>query len=877
MKCKYNFSHFLNCDKMKNLPLLILIFFQTTILYSQTNISGTVIDASTNDPLIGVNVVVNETSTGTVTDIDGQYSLTLTDVASEFLVFSYTGYEEQKVAFSNDGSQQTINISLGQNQTVLQDVVVTANKKLQSLQDVPASITALSPTELRRSGASQFRDYASSVPNLTFGTKGGQGALNDGRTSNQIVIRGIAGGNTTAMYLDETPLPANIDPRLVDIGRVEILRGPQGTLYGSSSMGGAIKTITNQPITSRLEGNVTASIANVEEGGFDYDAQGTINIPISDKLAFRGTGFYQFETGVFDRTLNGEFVLNSINPWTENAFGETTNFESGTPINIATDGCANCQTEMTIEDVDDETNFGFNASLGFYPTKNISIVPKVIYQKQSGDGLDFADNSPDNFNQTRLAGLPEFFEDEWGHYSLTADIGLGKGKIVSSTSFTDRTYNEQEDQTDFLATNLELPWAAPITRGAEYSKFVQEVRYQSQLDEKFNFIAGAFYANEDLLEVGAADTPGLFEWLGSEDPTFWEPEFGGLPPFLWEIPFWRFTNNLKIEEFSLFGEAYYDLTDKLTLTAGLRYFNASTLRNYTASGIPVDFEDIVTDANISEYGFNPKFNLSYKISQDNLVYGTLSKGFRLGGVNDPVPVAFCGDQLDELGEEAADSYTSDDLWNYELGYKGVLANGKVILNVAGFYNSWSNIQQFRRLLCGFGYTSNAGAARILGTDIDLRAKLTKDFEATLGLGLLNPVITEGGSGLAAEKGDRILFTPTITSALALKYNKQLSDKTLLYINANLNHVGERFSTYEAQHTDTDPMEIANRTLGAYTLLNARAGLSFSNYEVSIFANNITGETPNFGDVISLAAEVAGRPRYTTGRPRTIGLQARIYF
>ena len=174
------------------------------------------------------------------------------------------------------------------------------------------------------------------------------------------------------------------------------MRGPQGTLYGSSSMGGAVKTVTNQPNPDQVEGSVMVSAASVAEGDLDYDVEGIINLPISDKLAFRASGYYEFETGVYDREINGEFILNTINPWTENAFGETTNFERGTPISIATDGCPQCATGPT-ENVDDERNFGFNASLGFYPSEDVSLVAKVIHQDQSGDGLDFADTTPDNF------------------------------------------------------------------------------------------------------------------------------------------------------------------------------------------------------------------------------------------------------------------------------------------------------------------------------------------------------------------------------------------------------------------------------------------------------------------------------------------------
>ena len=859
---------------MKKLNTLLLTLLIPFALWGQTTISGNITDNNLGEALIGVNILIQGTTSGTTTDVDGNYNLTINDDA--VLEISYTGYTTQTINVPNSGGSVTHDFVLLEDATRLQDIVVTANKKAQSLQDVPASISALSPVELRRSGAREFRDYASSVPNLSFGSKGGQGALSDGRTSNLISIRGIAGQNTTAVYLDDTPLPANISPRLSDVARVEVLRGPQGTLYGSSSMGGAVRTITNQPNVDRAEGSATVSLASVEEGDFDYEVGGTINVPLSDKIAFRASGFFEFETGVFDRESNGEFLLNSVNPWTENAFGETTDFETGAPINIATDGCAECATGP-VENIDDEKNYGFSASLGFYPTENIEIIPKIIYQSQSGDGLDFADVSADNFTQVRFAGLPEFFEDEWTHYSLSASIDVGSGKIFSSTSFTDRFYNEQEDQTDFLAIAFELPWASVINRGADYSKFIQELRYQSELDGRVNFIAGAFYATEELNESGGADAPGLIEWLGSSNPMFLEPEFGAIPLFLSDIPFWRFTNDLTIDEFSLFGEVYIDLSDRLTFTAGLRYFNANTERQFNALGLPTDFEEIVTDADISENGFNPKFNLNYKLSDNSLLYATVARGFRLGGVNDPVPLAFCGEELQALGEDAPDNFESDDLWNYELGFKGTLADGKVTLNTALFYNDWSNIQQLRRLSCGFGFISNAGAASISGLDLDVKAKLSREFELGLGLGLLNPEISEGGQGLDAQEGNRILFTPTVTASSNLKYFKTLNDKVSLFSNLSWNFVGERFSTFGSQNPGADPVEVASRTLPSYNLVNFRIGVTFSNLEISGFINNLTGEAANFGDVISLAAEVPGRPRFQTNRPRTIGVQLRTFF
>ncbi len=213
---------------MKKILLLVYILLPLSV-FCQTTVSGVVTDANTGETLIGANVIIQGTNTGTATDFDGSYSLTIDNDA--VLLISYTGYSDQTISVSNSGGQITQNIEMATDALQLDNVVVTAFKKAESVQDVPASISVLSPVELRRSGAREFKDYASSIPNLSFGTKGGQGALSDGRTSNQIAIRGIAGANTTALYLDETPLPANISPRLTDIARIEVLRGPQGTLW----------------------------------------------------------------------------------------------------------------------------------------------------------------------------------------------------------------------------------------------------------------------------------------------------------------------------------------------------------------------------------------------------------------------------------------------------------------------------------------------------------------------------------------------------------------------------------------------------------------------------------------------------------------------
>ena len=291
---------------MKKL-ILIFILSLTTIAFSQTKISGKVTDASTGDPIPGASVIIENTTIGTSTDFDGNFSLE-GNTSTYTLVFNYIGYETQKVEINAETS--TLNISLKEDASQLDEVVVSANKTAQRSQDVPLSITAIGMKELARTGSVKAEDYFPSIPNLSISSSGGGGAsFGDGRSSGKnISIRGISGNNTTAFYLDETPLPEFADPRLFDTNRIEVLRGPQGTLYGSNTMGGAVKVITNQPNVYRRSGSIDVSTASVKECDSDYSFQGVLNVPlVKEKLALRIGAFYAFETGIYDRKQQTHF------------------------------------------------------------------------------------------------------------------------------------------------------------------------------------------------------------------------------------------------------------------------------------------------------------------------------------------------------------------------------------------------------------------------------------------------------------------------------------------------------------------------------------------------------------------------------------------
>ncbi|MGB0983423.1 MAG: TonB-dependent receptor [Saprospiraceae bacterium] len=839
-------------------------------LQAQRTISGTITDDK--EPLIGATVKIQSTAIGTTTDINGYFELKDITAKVVILEISYTGYKTQ--IFNVGSSTSTLDVRLESDPYQLKDVVVTANKKAQTIQTTPLAITALSPVQLRRTGAKQFRDFASGIPNLSFGTQGSDGG---GRYSGEISIRGISGMNTTAMYLDETPLPESVTPNLIDVTRVEVLKGPQGTLYGSATMAGAVKVITNNPNPNQTEGSFGFSGSAVQEGDLNSGLQGVFNQPITKQLALRVSGYYDFESGVYDRIVNSNVdIINSETRLTEDFYGD--------PMNIITDGCTGCSFEDK-DNFDDKTNYGFNASLGYYPTKNISIIPKVIYQRENGDGYDFAEGNVDNFTQTSNTGLDETFEDEWIHYSLNIEAKFGHGKLVSSTSYFDRLYSEVEDVTDINTIwwmeyedesidDGDAIWADDVVRSVGTKLFQQELRYESNYDGKFNFLLGGFYRAEKNEWLYLDERLGMSTYLLSDNA--FDPV--DCPDCAWDYdhvvanlnaPWYSYDGHFNDSELAVFGQFYYDITSRLKATLGFRYSSATQAKDIVENGADFGFMPLGLEDSNTETSFNPKFNLSYQINKDKMLYATVVKGFRLGDINENLP-SFCQDELTANGETLPRFFSSDYVWNYELGFKGVWADGRLVTNAAAFYNQWGNLQQYRFLDCGWGYTSNVGAAQTTGLELDVRFKATKELELSGGIGWMDPVITEAGEFLEAEVGDRILYSPTLTGNLMLNYYRILENKNAVYTTIGMQYASERLGTYT-------PEDDTENIYPAYALVNARIGFQIRKYDLSIFANNLTNKQANFGNIQSFAGNVPNKPRFATNRPRTIGVEGRVYF
>ncbi len=847
------------------LPILLLSLF--SVVGKAQTLFGKVTDAKSGEGLIGVTIVLDGTDKGTITDAFGKYKLPLPENTPNPFIVNVTmiGYVPQKVSSNKNTSEITLDIALREG-TTLGEVMVTANRKSENLQRVPMSISTLNPAELRRNNSLEFRDYALRIPNLSFGTQGGGGTFNDGRMSNQISIRSIGGANATSFYLDETPLPETIDPRIMDIARVEVLRGPQGTLYGSGSMGGAVKVVTNRPDASKMEGSVLLSSGIVKDGAIDHNIEALYNIPIiKHKAALRIGGFRDYQAGIFDKAL--------LKSW------------NGQPARVINTNTPH-QTQDLVENIDGKTKYGFHAGLGIYPTENFEIQAKVIYQNLTGKGYDFADTCACNLKQNRVAGVPESFYDKWYHGSLVNQLQLPIGKLISSTSYTNRQYDEVEDQTEFISSipgftapilsDAGLFWATGQQRGGKYNKFVQELRLSTQSKAAWNVSVGAYYANEKLAESGngisgSNGTPGIASSLQD----FVVGAASGSDNL------YRFKNDVQTRELAVFGELYYAPTDKLRMTLGLRAFDAKKERIYNADGFILAPEVFNTNLPLHEKGINPRFILNYEPNTHTNIYASVSRGFRLGGLNDAIPPTFCKADLDQLkleGVTVPKDYKSDFVWTYEAGVKSRLLGDKMVLNAAVYYNDWSNLQQFRRLVnCGFVFTGNVGRASSIGFETDIKMRLLEGLDLGIGLGYSESKVEEVTLALGAKKGDKLPFAPRLTGNFNAQYAWDIAPSTTMYVRADFQHVGERVSQFPVLGADGTRSVEKWRVLPAYSIVNARVGVNYKKYDFAIFGNNLTNTAANFGDVNALSAELAGRPRYMRNRPITVGLSARAFF
>ncbi len=784
----------------------------------------------------------------------------------------------------------------------LEEVTVTATKRAETAQSVPLSITTFSEKELQQQSITNFFDYGTKVPNLAFAMTG------DGvGTSRTISIRGISGDNTTGFYIDDTPLPDSIDPRVLDIDHIEVLRGPQGTLYGARSMGGTVRIITKTPDLKGFSADVHAGLSDTwNTNRPNYTADGVVNIPvIADRVALRLSGFYDEEAGYFKRSYCTDpnttaFNLNAT--------------PTCTPLSVNTN-----RSQVTVLDnIGEVKTYGGAASLTIKVSDDLTITPRFMAQRAEYNGFPMTDapTATDNgygypipppavppilpalhandFTQARMFNIPEGGYDTWNLASLNVHWNTSAGELISSTAYFSRKVFETEDVSDWLYGDLLAGYQAlpdSVSEQKNYRRLVEEIRFVSQLSGPVQFVVGAFYSDlHGQIPFAAYYPANTVAGLGNILLNVFNlcPPNAPLGTYLCPNPrnpdeIFGTNYNTSIKEPAIFSEVSYKFAPGWKATVGLRWSQVKTTAGgYQEGTVTESVQDYyagigqLVDATVTtkESSTTPKVQVDYHINPDVMLYTTAAKGFRPGGLVPSVPEALCGTQLPPgVTVDQTRAFKSDSLWNYELGLKSSWFDNRLTVDAAAFYVDWKNIQQWILLGCGFQYRANAGAATSKGGEIELNARPLQPLQVSLGIGYQNAKITQAGADSPQRPGDPVFEVPDVTANASLAWTQPVWGSDRIVPSLDYSYVGRSFSA----NNITGVNGFSTRERPGYDVLNARIALDHNDWEIALVGKNLANQHANLADSRSIGAETVGRPRLVTNQPQTIGLEFRTHF
>ena len=762
---------------------------------------------------------------------------------------------------------------------VLEEVTVTARKRAESLQDVPFSIAARTEQQMRESGIVSLEDVSRTVASFSV--------QNLGPGQSQVAIRGASAGQIVrdqpgvkeqvGVYLDESVISLSLftpEVDLFDMNRVEVLRGPQGTLYGSGSLSGTVRYITNQPDNDAFSSAVEADLNSVDNGGSGGYAKAYVNSPMGDNAAGRVSAWYKETPG-----------------W----------IAAHQP-----DGSINT-------DVNDGTVKGVRAALRLETHDNLSVTPRVIYQKVETDGW----NRQDAFNilgnpytTTRPAvtlgeneqytQFEEPFSDEFLLMDLNIEYEFGNGMVLNSiTSYTDRHILVVRDAgaltSSITGGSLGLDEEvytldSPLDDATQAKGWTQELRLSGE-SGAFTWVGGMFYSDFDrdyqqgLLVSGFEDLTGIptAGFIAPKDGLFWS-----------DLAY-------DFKQMAFFGEATWAIQDNFDLTFGLRYYDFDESRVQSFDGIFA--EPGTTMGDTSADGFAPRLMADWSLNDMVSFNGQISKGFRLGGINDPLNVPLCTPQdLETFG--GRDNWEDEELWNYEVGMKSAVMGGRGTFNVAVFYQDIKDLQATVTAgSCSSRVVFNVPSAHSVGLEMELAIQQTERFDWALTASYIeakldSTVSSTGSDGSTTvvggiKDGNRLATVPELQAAAAASYVFPMTGEWEGYVNGIVQYVGDRYTQIGDQaegfgtvnllsfepNTIGGPLTQSvftfNPLLPSYTVANARFGMRKDRWDVAIYVNNLTDELA----YLALDQERGTRARvgYLVNQPRTYGITARMEF
>jgi iron complex outermembrane receptor protein len=734
----------------------------------------------------------------------------------------------------------------------LAEIVVTAQRFTSTVQNTPISISAVTGDQLDAAGITSIEELSHEIPGLSMRTAG------PGQTEYE--ARGLAssGGSspTVGFYLDDIPLtpPSTsqtgklvIDPNLYDIDRIELLRGPQGTLYGSGSMGGTVRVITNQPKLGSFEGSVQGTLSDTEGGSGNGGGSFMLNVPLGDTLAIRVVGTDSYRSGWIDRVV--------LNP-----FPADTSAGRGNVL------AAPVQT--VVHDVNTQSVDGVRGSILFKPNDDLSIVGTVFYQHMSMGGYDEFDNPPGPAYLSTYVpyNLGEPIRD-WVHlYSLTSTQNLGFADLTSTSGYFQRHESQTQNASESISldTGVYPYFPAPYSEIDLTRQFSEELRLVSKGDGALHWVGGAFY---------------------SDDTSDWDEIGTGGGPFLALQPngiTYQGDLNYRVRQYALFGNASYKITDQWKFEAGLRWYRyQSRSGNWDTGFYSAPTVGPVPIYEISDSGFNPRFDLSYAPNGDLTTYISASKGYRPGGPAGPNYPSFCG------GGQTP-PYEPDTVWNYEIGEKAKLFDNWLTINSDFYYIKWDRVQETVTIpICGYTYEANAGDGRSFGPELEITAKLSANWSVQASGSYTDAKINQPSPQFVASvlsvavpggipgcpslhdcSSIPILNVPKDAASLALIYSTQILGTYQLTGRVSDAFVGTAY----------DQAYAFGIRLPSYNIANARLGLGNGKWNATLFVDNLTNKVAELTtNNTQFQFNIPQLVRVSTNQPRTYGTEINYRF
>jgi outer membrane receptor protein involved in Fe transport len=761
----------------------------------------------------------------------------------------------------------------------LDEIVVTAQKRVSTVQTTPISISAVSGDDLQARGVSSLAVLAQGTPGVSLKT--------EGPSQTEIEMRGMtsSGGNsaTVGFYLDDIPLtgPASaqnghvvIDPDLYDLNRIEILRGPQGTLFGAGSMGGTVRLISNQPNLTEFQGSAQSVLSGTDGGGFNHKDSLMLNLPlINDTLALRVSATENYTSGWIDRIVVNPFPL-----------------AVGTPVGTVRGNVQAAPIEAEYPGSNAYQTYAARVALLWKPMDGLTITPSFFHTSSAQNGISAYDSEPGTLTHYQPFNIAEPLTDILTAYGLNVNYSFPSFDVSSSTSRWNRHSTQVEEASEAFNNPLEEitynsnyglpnpgfygPTGSGPERGVESDpshQLTEELRITSTDGGRASWVAGLYYSDFYSLWTFTGTTPnfGSYMDLGTLAPATTPNWFDAYSP-------------TTLKQYAAFGDFTYALTDALKVDAGARVnhynYNFSSCITGWGSGFGAATPSCSGVIALSSTSFDPKINLTYTFDPNLMAYATVSTGFRPGGGDAVYPTtgaawgsAFA--QQNYTSGKFPTQYSPDRVISYELGEKSRMLDRRLTVNASIYYEDWRNIQ-LEAFPNDWALNINGNYAHIYGADIDVLADLGAGLQLEVAAGYLYEYL-DGGPHWVIQPIHRLPDVSPESGTVSLNYLKPLNGSYTFTARLENSYTGPRYSIFFS-----DPYEFTGtyRQLPGYDLVNVRAGLKFRDaWSATLFVNNLTNK---HAELESMFTENEPQPSFTrieTNQPLTGGVDLSYRF